>query len=277
MSRDPTIRLPWYPLVIGAGLSLLAVFIDQPVVAALSQGGAAHNNVWLVIKLLEPIAALCLLLVFMVTLWRRQRLARALMFLVAAIAVNITLELLRLRIAPDSPGAAALQSLQSGVGWALVLALLSLYANGQRLCAGFLTAVVASTTLTHLLKWLIGRARPHTDLGLFHFNPLHGGQGDFESFPSGHASAAATLALLLSLYFPRARLLFLATAILTGLERIAADKHFPSDVLAGYVLGLTTVYVVVRILGSDYYRLELPAPPLTDATPPSATGSQSSL
>jgi membrane-associated phospholipid phosphatase len=146
------------------------------------------------------------------------------------------------------------------------LAILATYPNARRLCIGFLAPLLLSTVVTHVLKWLVGRARPHMHLGPLHFEPI-GWIGDwrdfvwggsFESFPSGHSSAAATLAVLLGIYVPKARWLFYSLAALVGLERIINDKHFLSDVLAGFLVGVLSVYVCVRWLGPAYYRKEWP-------------------
>jgi membrane-associated phospholipid phosphatase len=147
-----------------------------------------------------------------------------------------------------------------------MLAVLASFPNRWRLSEGFLAAVLLSALLTHLLKWAVGRARPQTDVGSFCFRPFRwiedvGGftwGGDFASFPSGHSSAAATLAVLLGIYFPRARWVFYFFAGIIGLERLINDKHYLSDVLAGFALGALSVYFCVRVLGPHYYQRELP-------------------
>lgn len=71
---------------------------------------------------------------------------------------------------------------------------------------------------------------------------------DRESFPSGHTSSASTAASLsrhvidhMSQLTPRQRKLWRASSFtiagLTGWARIEGNKHYPSDVLAGYALG----------------------------------------
>jgi len=57
------------------------------------------------------------------------------------------------------------------------------------------------------------------------------------SFPSGHAQTAFAAAAYLSLLFPRGAALFLALAALVGLSRVALGVHYPSDVLAGALVG----------------------------------------
>ena len=148
-----------------------------------------------------------------------------------------------------------------------MLAILAAFPNRWRLFRGFLAPVLLSAAITHLLKWAVGRARPQMNLGPANFKPfasiddfenwaLH---GNWESFPSGHSSAAATLAVLLGIYFPKARWVFYFFAGMVGLERLIHDKHFLSDVLAGFVFGSLSVYLCIRWMGWKYYQTDLPS------------------
>lgn len=141
-----------------------------------------------------------------------------------------------------------------------IIAILASFPNRRRLIVGFMVPLLLSAFVTHLLKWVFGRARPETDLGLFYFRPFEGA-AEFASFPSGHASAAATFTLLLAIYFPRARWFFYSLAVMIALERIFNDKHFLSDVLAGFAIGVGSVYACVHLLGAEYYRKDRPDTP----------------
>lgn len=58
-----------------------------------------------------------------------------------------------------------------------------------------------------------------------------------QSIPSAHAATAAGLAVGLAALYPRGRWLFVAFAVLACLQRMDAQAHFASDVLAGAALG----------------------------------------
>lgn len=108
----------------------------------------------------------------------------------------------------------------------------SLYGVGRSLLAGLVSAGIS----VQVLKHLIGRARPRlTDNSIFIGPSLRSG---YDSFPSGHTTLAFCLACVLSQYFPRYRVPFYLFAVLASLERIEDLAHFPSDVLAGAILGL---------------------------------------
>ena len=58
------------------------------------------------------------------------------------------------------------------------------------------------------------------------------------SFPSDHATAAFAIAFGILFVARRTGWLFLAWAALIGISRVLAGMHYPTDVLAGAVVGL---------------------------------------
>ena len=64
-----------------------------------------------------------------------------------------------------------------------------------------------------------------------------GGKTPDHSFPSGHTAASFAAATALAMAYPSARPLLLATATAVGLSRVHLGHHFPTDVLAGGLLG----------------------------------------
>jgi membrane-associated phospholipid phosphatase len=183
----------------------------------------------------------------------------------ARVAAYATDDEVRHRILP------VFNMLASMVFFLTPIAILASFPNARRLCIGFALPLLLSTVITHLVKWAVGRARPYMGFGAFHFNPFRhisdveafAWRGEYASFPSGHATAAATLAVLFGIYCPRARWAFYFFAIMVGLERIINNRHFLSDVLAGFIVGTVSVYICLRALGWDYYRKELPRGPAT--------------
>lgn len=109
--------------------------------------------------------------------------------------------------------------------------------RGRALWA-FVTMMVA-WNVGLLAKLLVGRARPIVQ------DPISHSPG--YSFPSGHAFNVAVVAtvvvfLLWPLLGEVGRRVAVAVAVVfalvVGLDRIFLGVHFPSDVLAGYVLGV---------------------------------------
>jgi len=64
-----------------------------------------------------------------------------------------------------------------------------------------------------------------------------GGKTPDHSFPSGHTAASFAAATALAMAYPSARALLFATATAVGVSRVHLGHHFPSDVLAGALLG----------------------------------------
>jgi undecaprenyl-diphosphatase len=93
--------------------------------------------------------------------------------------------------------------------------------------------------LSHLLKELFARARPDAVPCLWVSSP---------SFPSGHATLAAvvylTLGILLARLEPRPLLkayflgMMMALTFMVGVSRVYLGVHYPTDVLAGWTVGL---------------------------------------
>ena len=97
-----------------------------------------------------------------------------------------------------------------------------------------------SSIATIVLKNTIRRERPfirHTDIV-----KLSNGGG--MSFPSGHASSAFAIAASIALDNKQwyIRVPVFVWAGLVGYSRIDLGVHYPSDVLAGAVVGLTSAY-----------------------------------
>jgi undecaprenyl-diphosphatase len=95
------------------------------------------------------------------------------------------------------------------------------------------------------LKFLIQRERPLHLLGMA--SKLSKGPGEIldPSFPSGHAVYAFMMATLLSSWFPRYRIIFFLLAGFIGWTRIYLGVHYPTDVIAGAILGygMTKIYI----------------------------------
>lgn len=96
--------------------------------------------------------------------------------------------------------------------------------------------MLGQAALCSTLKQLFGRLRPDAAAEATIFYGPSMADLSF-SFPSGHATASWTMAGILSTYYPRWKWLFMIAALAICLARIQLDRHFPSDTLAGGLLG----------------------------------------
>ncbi len=117
-------------------------------------------------------------------------------------------------------------------------------------------AVLLGTAASFGIKMLAGRARPYVDLRNPHnFQLARGFSGDdFQSFPSGHTTAAFAFASVLSretqMWWPDSRWYIgtaaYAGATLVGVSRMYDNMHWASDVLGGAAIGTLFGLKVVK-------------------------------
>jgi undecaprenyl-diphosphatase len=119
-------------------------------------------------------------------------------------------------------------------------------------------ALVANQAISHV--W--DRPRPFTThVGATH---LLSAPSPDPSFPSDHAAAAFAIAFCVLAFSRWAGVGFLSAATLIGLSRIALGMHYPSDVLAGLLVGWAAAMVVVRFGQAPIVRVTALAGRLSD-------------
>ena len=101
------------------------------------------------------------------------------------------------------------------------------------------SSVALAGLFVNALKVLFGRARPRLldQLGAHHFDPFTFGYLN-ASFPSGHSTTVGAVVGILIIWFPRWSLLIIEVGLFFAATRIAAQAHYPSDVVAGFTVGL---------------------------------------
>jgi membrane-associated phospholipid phosphatase len=117
-----------------------------------------------------------------------------------------------------------------------------LYANRSLLV---FSAIAVAGLVANAIKPIAGRARPimFFEHGQYGFFPFHTDY-EFNSFPSGHATAAVAVAVSLSMIWPRYRIVFMLLACLVVLSRIVLPSHYLGDVVAGAYIGASTALIL---------------------------------
>ena len=101
---------------------------------------------------------------------------------------------------------------------------------------------------TLLYKWLKGktlRPRPyevHQDVWLTG-KPL-----DHFSFPSGHTLHAVAFSGIALAYYPMLAWLLIPFTVMVGMSRVILGLHYPSDVLAGAVIGASISSLSISLM-----------------------------
>jgi len=113
---------------------------------------------------------------------------------------------------------------------------------------GFLFAAIAVPSLfVTIVKRLIGRARPMVggSLDPFLFSPFSW-RVEYAAMPSGHATTAFAALVAFGTLWPRVRTMFLIYAFLIAISRVVVTAHYPTDVLAGALVGIAGAMMVRR-------------------------------
>lgn len=115
-------------------------------------------------------------------------------------------------------------------------------------------ALLSTAVYSTLLKRLTRRTRP-SQSGTGEFFVFRGGQGQStSSFPSGHAMGAFAVAGVFSREFRDkrwVRWVAYGTAGLIAFSRVSLGRHFPTDVIAGAVIGDSVGRMVVHRSGGE--------------------------
>lgn len=135
----------------------------------------------------------------------------------------------------------------AGIIWILACVAMLIFKKSR--CAGVAAAIsliIEAICVNGLLKNLIMRDRP--------FNVIEGLSILIEtphdySFPSGHAGSSFAVAMVILLILPRRwGIPAIITAVVMAMSRIYVGVHFPSDILAGAVIGTATAILSVYIV-----------------------------
>ena len=106
------------------------------------------------------------------------------------------------------------------------------------------TAIALPDLFVTIVKRLIGRARPFVDGdGVWSYLPF-AWRVDYASLPSGHATTVFSALVAIGALFPAARPLLWIYAVLIALSRVVVTAHYPSDVVAGAIVGATGALLV---------------------------------
>ncbi len=115
--------------------------------------------------------------------------------------------------------------------------------NGAKYIPAFSLAI--SFLLSQVLKRSFSRTRPDLPVGIRSLIQAP----DRFSFPSGHATAALSIALPVALALPLpVGLLVLGLGVAVGLTRCYLGVHFPGDVLAGWSLAAISTLLAPALL-----------------------------
>jgi hypothetical protein len=108
---------------------------------------------------------------------------------------------------------------------------------------GLSASLIASGIITPVLSTLVGRERPTADQGAYSFHPFGG-----RAFPSGHVTQAFAVASVIATSYDQlwVKVTAYGAAAVTAYVRVQRGKHFPTDAVAGAVIGTAVGRSVVH-------------------------------
>lgn len=132
-------------------------------------------------------------------------------------------------------------------GWFWILCAVVLLAVPKTRKTGYaavLSLIFGVIVTNLLLKNIVARPRPFAEIGAL--IPLIAKPTDF-SFPSGHTTASFAVALVMLRMLPKKiGIPAVVLAALVAFSRLYLGVHYPTDVLAGFVVALVGSSLAVR-------------------------------
>ncbi|CDZ75140.1 membrane-associated phospholipid phosphatase [Peptoniphilus sp. ING2-D1G] len=124
-----------------------------------------------------------------------------------------------------------------------LLILLLLFFEGKLRVFGIelIVALAVTTAIVQILKRTFTRNRPYWILE--NLNTYGIDLSDY-SFPSGHSAASFSVATVIALNYQKITLLIIFVALLIAISRIYLAVHYPTDVVAGVLIGTLCSLIV---------------------------------
>lgn len=122
-----------------------------------------------------------------------------------------------------------------GFVWITIAVYLMLYRQYRMIGNVLIITLAISTSVGEgIIKHIVKRARPcnyQDDINMLISRP------STYSFPSGHTLSSFAAAEMLSMYFSPYKLIFIGIAVLIAFSRLYLYVHYPSDIIAGIIIG----------------------------------------
>ena len=131
-----------------------------------------------------------------------------------------------------------------GVSYVIVLICIPFWLRGKKEASfDVVVLVILATVLAELIKLIVDRQRPSLELS--DVNTILSATGP--SFPSGHATRAFAVALFVCVTESRRiGAVAVVVASLISISRVFLGVHWPSDVLAGAILGTLIAFTLIQ-------------------------------
>ena len=138
-----------------------------------------------------------------------------------------------------------------GIVWAII-AIALIVDKPYRLIGNsiIITLIIGTIVGEGIVKHIVRRVRPcnkQDNISML-LKPIS------FSFPSGHTLSSFAAAEMLSLYFTQYRLVFMSMAFLIAVSRLYLYVHYPTDVIAGFIIGVLCSKIIFVFLQQGYIQ-----------------------
>lgn len=137
--------------------------------------------------------------------------------------------------------------LGDGVFWYTMLIGI-LLVQGEDALLPVLHIIITGLSGTIVYRWLKGKTLRPRPYQVLQDVWLTGKPLDYFSFPSGHTLHAAAFTSMTLAYFPALAMLVVPFSIMVAMSRVILGLHYPSDVLAGTVIGVAISLISITIV-----------------------------
>ncbi|HLO17719.1 MAG TPA: phosphatase PAP2 family protein [Anaerolineales bacterium] len=104
--------------------------------------------------------------------------------------------------------------------------------------ACMLTFSIGTSTFVFFPTYVKAPAVPGNDIFSLLLRFIHEHWGRYDAFPSGHVYITTLLALFLSRWYPRQKLLWISSLVIVMLSTLFTGQHYILDVIGGYSVAL---------------------------------------
>ena len=129
---------------------------------------------------------------------------------------------------------------RTGDSWLWAIIILLLLWQWRELGFALLWTVAGAALIVAVSKGIFKRKRPS--------DPRVAISTDKYSFPSGHAARVSAIAVTLTFFLSSWWLLWLVWATAVSIARVILSRHYLSDVVAGWLVGITYALILNFIL-----------------------------
>ncbi len=137
-----------------------------------------------------------------------------------------------------------------GIIWITIATILLFNQSDKYIGTSVMLTLIISTFIGEgLIKHVVRRIRPcnkENDISLLISRPIS------YSFPSGHTLSSFAAAGVLSMYFTNYIIVFMTIAFLIAVSRIYLYVHYPTDVIAGMIIGIICSKLIFIILQKTF-------------------------